>query len=54
MDGRPDLRLPTGTNDEKGVFIMICSFWLASCLAVRREVERARGVFDNATKQVPA
>ncbi|MDQ3730242.1 MAG: glycoside hydrolase family 15 protein [Actinomycetota bacterium] len=35
----------TGTSDDEGAFV-ICSFWLANCLARAGEVERAREVFE--------
>ncbi len=35
----------TGTNEEEGAFV-ICSFWLANCLARAGEVDRARAVFE--------
>ncbi len=35
----------TGTTDDEGTFV-ICSFWLANCLAQAGELERAREVFE--------
>jgi len=35
----------TGTTEDEGAFV-ICSFWLANCLARAGEVDRAREVFD--------
>jgi len=35
----------TGTSDDEGAFV-ICSFWLANCLALAGEVRRAREVFE--------
>ena len=35
----------TGTSDDEGAFV-ICSFWLANCLAAAGELERAREVFE--------
>jgi len=35
----------TGASDEEGTFV-ICSFWLANCLARAGELQRAREVFE--------
>jgi len=35
----------SGTSDDEGAFV-ICSFWLADCLARAGELERAREVFE--------
>ncbi len=35
----------TGASDEEGAFV-ICSYWLANCLARAGDVERAREVFE--------
>ena len=35
----------TGTSDDEGTFV-ICSYWLADCLAQAGEVDRARQVFE--------
>lgn len=35
----------TGTREDEGAFV-ICSFWLANCLARAGEIDRARAVFD--------
>jgi len=35
----------TGTSDDEGAFV-ICSFWLADCLARAGDVQRAREVFE--------
>jgi GH15 family glucan-1,4-alpha-glucosidase len=35
----------TGSTEDEGAFV-ICSFWLANCLARAGEVERARTVFE--------
>jgi GH15 family glucan-1,4-alpha-glucosidase len=37
-----------GLEGEEGTFV-ICSFWLASCLAQAGEVERAKELFDRLT-----
>jgi GH15 family glucan-1,4-alpha-glucosidase len=37
-----------GLTGEEGTFV-ICSFWLASCLAKAGEVERAERLFDQLT-----
>jgi alpha,alpha-trehalase len=34
-----------GLSGEEGAFV-ICSFWLASCLARAGEIERAQALFD--------
>jgi GH15 family glucan-1,4-alpha-glucosidase len=34
-----------GLSGEEGTFV-ICSFWLASCLALAGEIERAAELFD--------
>ncbi len=38
----------TGTNADEGAFV-ICSYWLASCLAQAGELDRAREVFEHVT-----
>ena len=35
----------TGTSEDEGAFV-ICSFWLATCLAQAGELQRARSVFE--------
>jgi len=35
----------SGTSDDEGAFV-ICSFWLANCLAQAGELDRAREVFE--------
>jgi GH15 family glucan-1,4-alpha-glucosidase len=34
-----------GLEGEEGTFV-ICTFWLASCLAQAGEIERAEAIFD--------
>jgi len=36
----------THTSDDEGTFV-ICSFWLADCLARAGDVERAREVYEH-------
>ncbi len=36
----------TGADEEEGAFV-ICSFWLANCLAQAGELDRAREVFEH-------
>ncbi|MHB8659612.1 MAG: glycoside hydrolase family 15 protein [Solirubrobacteraceae bacterium] len=38
----------TGTDTDEGAFV-ICSYWLASCLAKAGELDRAREVFEHVT-----
>jgi alpha,alpha-trehalase len=39
---------PDGLEGEEGTFV-ICTFWLASCLAKAGEIERAEAIFDRLT-----
>ncbi len=40
----------TGASDDEGAFV-ICSFWLATCLAQAGDVRRAREVFERVSAQ---